>query len=186
MTDVLKLHLIETCFFFNPNFTKFHLHLPAKGTLSNFLHQHIAETLSTHHYHHQQQFRFTAWRLGPANKSGNQLLAFHWCRSKQTEKTILATFARKQNHFNAHRLFTLKGNIFYHILFTHFNTNTEPAFINGSNFQKLWKALYYSCVILGSNRSKLRGIFEVMVIALNEKTWIRPLQVRSLLFLASP
>ena len=49
------------------------------------------------------------------------------------------------------------------------NTNSKPAFINSSNFLKLWKTLWCGRVILGRNRSKLRGIL-VMLIALNEKT----------------
>ena len=66
--------------------------------------------------------------------------------------------------------FSFKGNTVIHAFQTYFNNDPKPPFINGSSFQKLWKALQCSRVILGSNRSKLMGIFVVMSIALDEKT----------------
>jgi len=35
--------------------------MTAKGTLLNFLHQYIAETLSTHHHYHQFHFPIGDW-----------------------------------------------------------------------------------------------------------------------------
>jgi len=76
--------------------------MTAKGTLPNFLHQYIAETLSTHHHYHQ--IHFPIWRLGPAKKSGNHSLALPWFLPLMPkQKNMLTIIIRQEAKPFTHR-----------------------------------------------------------------------------------
>ena len=94
---------------------------------------------------------------------------------------MLTTFARKKNHLQT---VYLQMQYILVIFFRHILTPTlSPYLQTVSTFKNCGRRCSVVVFnILGSNRSKLRGIFDVMLIAVNEKTHTSTSRSRLTLF----